>query len=445
MKNSSGRSQSKRMRPSASRRFSVECLEPRTVLSASSMLVIAIDTTVFASPAPGYARPNAYYGESVLMDRQGTFVQTIHVAPRTSYVASPPLIVTLGGPNSSKRFVAPPANPLPRPVVTVPPVSKPPRGEVVVDGPEGEFVPPDHGVRDPQVSFANLIQPVHATQPETVVHSSRSVPVNDTVIDRNAPLAIGGLSSMISATDWWYDTSNRRESSALDVSYGLRTAESTFEVQYAELQVGQAVPRNSVLTDRPLEISPSTWRLEEVLSDILLPQREDSTDLLSAADEGGFVDVRSSADVFERMDMQRAARALAMQANPSHSQRITHDNSRQEHKPDRHERSWVVDPEAAAAESVRGNVHHETETHRPVAASATEEGGLIESISAAVSTCLTANEAVAAQQILSLGTTEIRIEAEVGYYQAFELSTTPRTATPPVAAKDGVQLERATE
>jgi hypothetical protein len=426
MKITDGRS--RRTRPAVLHRLGVECLEPRTVLSAPPIVVIAFETGTSADHAPPFPHPEPAFGESVLVVRSVQFIELGFTSARADYFASGPSGKELSA--GADRLSAPPGKSFPPPIVSVPPARQRDYTQVVPAPPEGEAPAPNHAGKESPVPYADWLQPARPADPVPMTNQTRGATVNDTVFGMGSPLASGGLTASVSASQWRSDAEDRSGSSALDLLHGLTNSIAALQARYSDLlQVGDAARPASSTAEPELMTLEFTWWLDDVLSDILPPLHDDATSLLPATDEGGLVDIGISVGTLVQLHSRHTENTPHKRETSSHDDdQNAHDTARQEQEPSRQGQSPVANPAEPVIEVVREYVQRMGNAAVTVAASAEEEGGMIESLTGSAAVRVSADEVTVDDKCMSLNATDVRLDAEVGFYQAFELATSPHAS-----------------
>jgi hypothetical protein len=424
------------------RHFGVEFLEPRTVLSSTQIVAIVIDAGFGGGVAPPPPEHASMVHESAPFDYG-------YGAPpaETWYLLSPwvapaPLLMfqTLTGAGSGDRLADPAGKVVAERVV--PPQSSTmfgdPKGPE--PPPEGESIPPEHLTNGTQSRFgADLVRPaVKATQSPPVNQSSNATAAN-TVRDRTPLFALGSLVSPAVGSYWLEDVTSSDKPSSLNLLYSLRNAEDMADVSAASLLTGDVA--HPTLTG--LDVDAESWdlsgELDAVVSNDESPFDGDAAGLLFGMGEGGLVDVGVFAEKIVASEARHADKTPVRRAGADEKERVVRDDSSREAVVRAPEQSQVMGTPTPAMQTVRADGQRTLAAEAATPARVDSEGGMIETPAhgggddeaAPEADAANAVEAVFAQWPSSLQRTEIRMDAEVGVYQAFDLSTSPHEPDAP--------------
>jgi hypothetical protein len=365
----------KRTRRRPARHIGVEYLEPRTVLSATQIVLIAIDPGALAGnpPPPQHQEPMFY--ELARLDHGAPPIETMRVQIASFYVA-PWLLAK--GPGSDGMDGRPPA-PADKTLVASPPPSDAPAYSPEFGiPPEGEHGGPDRSAKEPPILYVDLQPPAGETDHMQMVSPGRSASGDQNPYLMNSQLAWSGLFAAVTATDWLYDAGSHDAMSVLDPLSSLRS-------------------------------------------------QDESTEILPTEEEGGLVDIGIASNTLVPSDAQHAQKSPTKPETSSDEQaRVAHDQSRQDPAPHQQEQAYMVDPDRPVGDMTRGNNQRLVDQRESATAGVEEEGGMIESVAGGEWSQLIGDEPSATKPTRSFGTIEVRMDAEVGFYQAFEVSTKPQ-------------------
>jgi len=400
---------------------SVESLEPRTVLAASPLGFLVVDSALAASDLRAALRNDAMLASSWSIGFTLSSYQSLPASARTSaltqvdYSKAIPLPVSPPKGTSS----AAPSNRVPAPRPSEPKLPTPGTSTNRESGAEGESagptpVPPSSnppGVRRP---------PVNRNAPST--SQSPSVPSTGAGL---AQLPLAAFVYLPPASGGASDLLGDEQASPLEGGddLGWDTLESGLTA--ASSPTGDLAGGAPLTSSTVFDMDDLTGWLDEVLLHGELPPLDGGASI--DTEEGGLVDLDLSSPILQSSESQRAERTRPAHemahasATPSASDAADRENQAKE-------RPAMVDQPAVKAAGFAASGRHAADPPATMSTPIEEEGGMIESLTNTDAWLLDADQPVVVQGPATLHTIEVRMDAEVGFHQTFELSTAPRSA-----------------
>jgi hypothetical protein len=449
---------SRTAKPRVSRPLGMEHLERRTVLSATPIVVATLDAGMFRADGPAHLDTFPVFIESTILDRESQRTWNQDILRPTNKVedASPSASFDIprafdGVPVVDKGvgirreltrdtkveylsnvYVWNTSLVLWRPPVTL-------RDSSTINSlPEGEAIPPDRSANEISNVFDNdLTQPFRTTYPTPVKEQFPIAVIDDAMFGSNPLGAISDQIPTVSAIDWSFVTWESLATTALDRTFSLKDWSAAVEIQFAEDPLSELtrVDYWSSGTDR--EISAFTWWREDAVFDILAPLERSLAGLLQDLSEGGLVEFDSSSEcsgMWNHKCTGELPRTVEISAENEVS--VACELMWWGAGTDLEKQSSIVAPQKTPIKVV---YQHDPRTEGfpvPEASDAVDEGGMIESPSEEGMNSNSVHNQVPAEtdesksreQTMSLDGIDVRMDVEVGLYQAFELSTTPHAS-----------------
>jgi hypothetical protein len=447
--------ESRQSRPGVSRPLGLEHLEQRTVLSASQIVVVALDAGIFPASGPAQLEPfSGLIASAIQALGQPRTWNPEMLQPTRNFEDASWLVdwripqsldgVSMG--QGARRELARDTagaqlyNPRAMSVSLLlwQPRVMLPESSTNSGLPEGEWSPAGHAADQNSLAFSTeLTQAPRAADPTPVKEQLPSAAAVDATFGSQLRDAVRDYWPTVSAIDWSFATWESRAANELNRALGWHDWSTTIEIPFSEDPFGDLGRRDNWSSGTDPETSAFTSDRDDARSRDLLPLEDSSLEFLPDLSASGLVEFDCSPNWRDAWNHKLAGK---LPRTPVISREGEVDLAREwcrqvtSSKPEGP--ASMVDPETRIVEVV---YHMESQTvafSEPTSSDTVDEGGMIESLSEKVSGSNSVEDHIPdkvgelnpTQATLPLEMIEVRMDAEVGLYRTFEMSTTPRAS-----------------